>query len=141
MKKKIILVTLSLLLNCLWAELEIRDASYIPMEGYNESSYEIGKEERTIYVGSEVLLSSRDVADAQVSEFDNRHVVNVVFTSEGSKKLRKITEKRIRKPLAFIVDGRLVSAPTIMNPLSRNAMISGSFSEAEAKDLAQQILD
>ena len=141
MKNKIILLTLPLLLNCLCAQLEIRDASYNQIEGYTESSYDIGKEKRIIYLGSEILLSSDDVESAEVSAFDGTHVINVVFTNHGAQKLRKITEERIRKPLGIIVNGELLSAPTIQNPLSKNVMIRGSYSKDEAEVIARGILD
>jgi SecD/SecF fusion protein len=62
--------------------------------------------------------------------------VNLVMTGEGAKILRAVTEKMVGKPLAIVLDGKLYSAPTVNSVLSRNAQITGGFSQREAFDLA-----
>ena len=62
--------------------------------------------------------------------------VNLVMTGEGSKILRAVTEKMVGKPLAIVLDGKLYSAPVVNSVLSRNAQITGGFSQREAFDLA-----
>ena len=42
----------------------------------------------------------------------------------------------IGEPLAIVLDGKLYSAPTIQGVLSRNAQITGSYSQREARELA-----
>ena len=42
----------------------------------------------------------------------------------------------VGKPLAIVLDGKLSSAPTIQSVLSKNAQITGNFSQREAIDLA-----
>jgi SecD/SecF fusion protein len=42
----------------------------------------------------------------------------------------------VGKPLAIVLDGKLYSAPTVNSVLSRNAQITGGFSQREAFDLA-----
>lgn len=62
--------------------------------------------------------------------------VNLVMTGEGAKILRAVTEKMVGKPLAIVLDGKLYSAPTVNSVLSRQAQITGGFSQREAFDLA-----
>ncbi len=62
--------------------------------------------------------------------------VNLVMTSEGAQIFRAVTEKMIGKPLAIVLDGKLYSAPTVQAVLSKNAQITGSYSQREAFDLA-----
>lgn len=140
MKKKLLLLLLPLLPASLSAELEIRDASYSPVQGYIESIDTSGKEEKKVYLDSVVLLSSKEVESALTSKYGDTYAISVTFTDEGSKKLKKITEQRSGKQLAFIIDGEVLSVPTIMGILSKNAMITGSYSEAEAEGLAKKIL-
>lgn len=80
--KKIILILIVVFAATLSAATE-KQANKIDsiIEGYIESSENIGKEQRIIYLGPEVLVSSEDIADAQVSEIQGTHVINVVFTS------------------------------------------------------------
>ena len=62
--------------------------------------------------------------------------VNLVMTSDGAKIFRAVTEKLLGQPLAIVLDGKLYSAPTVQGVLSKNAQITGSYSQREAFDLA-----
>ncbi|CAI8352849.1 MAG: Uncharacterised protein [Opitutia bacterium UBA7350] len=62
--------------------------------------------------------------------------VNLIMTGEGAKILRAVTEKMVGKPLAIVLDGKLYSAPVVNSVLSRQAQITGGFSQREAFDLA-----
>ncbi|MEM7792769.1 MAG: protein translocase subunit SecDF, partial [Verrucomicrobiota bacterium] len=62
--------------------------------------------------------------------------INLVMTDDGSKIFRSVTEKMVGEPLAIVLDGKLYSAPTIQAVLSKNAQITGSFSQREAIELA-----
>ncbi|MEM1223818.1 MAG: hypothetical protein AAGH40_13790 [Verrucomicrobiota bacterium] len=88
---------LLLLHSSLGAELEIRDASHSPVEGYRESSYTAGKEERKVYLAPEILVTSHDVKDAFTSTSGGIFTVQIEFTNEGARKLEKITKERIRE--------------------------------------------
>lgn len=62
--------------------------------------------------------------------------IKLVMTSEGADTFRQVTERMVGEPLAIVLDGKLYSAPTIQGVLSRNAQITGSFSQREAIELA-----
>lgn len=62
--------------------------------------------------------------------------INLVMTSEGADDFRVVTERMLQKRLAIVLDGKLYSAPTIQGVLSKNAQITGSFSQREAIELA-----
>ena len=62
--------------------------------------------------------------------------INLVMTDEGSEVFRAVTGRMIGEPLAIVLDGKLYSAPTIQAELSKNAQISGNYSQREALDLA-----
>ncbi len=140
MKKKALLLSLSLLKASLSAEFEIRDASHSPVEGFSESTYEPGTEKRKVYIDSEVLVSSKDVEDAFNQKAGDAYSVFLTFTDEGSKKLKELTEKRINKELAFVIDGEILSVFTVMAPISKNAQLT-TFSKDEAEELTKKILN
>jgi SecD/SecF fusion protein len=62
--------------------------------------------------------------------------IHLEMTGEGADVLRGVTERMVGKPLAIVLDGKLSSAPTIQSVLSKNAQITGNFSQREAIDLA-----
>jgi SecD/SecF fusion protein len=62
--------------------------------------------------------------------------INLVMTGEGADIFRQVTERMVGEPLAIVLDGKLYSAPTIQAVLSKNAQITGSFSQREAIELS-----
>lgn len=67
----------------------------------------------------------------------NEPVVNIVFNSEGGAKFAKLTTQNTGKQFAIILDGKVLSAPTINEPiLGGSAIISGRFTTESANALA-----
>lgn len=62
--------------------------------------------------------------------------INLVMTGEGADIFRSVTERMVGEPLVIVLDGKLYSAPTIQAVLSKNAQITGNFSQREALELA-----
>lgn len=63
-------------------------------------------------------------------------VVLIEFNKEGSRKFYEATIKNNGKPLAILLDGKVISAPNIQEPISGGkAQISGGFSIQEMRDL------
>ncbi len=63
--------------------------------------------------------------------------VNLGFDSEGAKTFGKITEANVNHRFAIVLDGVIQSAPVIRTAIyGGNAVISGHFSEQEARGLA-----
>jgi len=78
------------------------------------------------------------LTDARVG-FDNRNnewQVNFTWSFDGGQIFSKLTEENLEKPLAIVMDGEIYSAPTIRARISRQGVITGRFSSAEARDLA-----
>lgn len=78
------------------------------------------------------IIDSAFVSQTPTGSFQ----VNLKMTNEGAEILESVTERLINKPLAIVLDGKLYSAPTINDVLSKNAQITGSYSQREAIDLA-----
>ena len=58
-------------------------------------------------------------------------------TSEGGAKFATLTTQNVNKPFAIILDGKVLSAPNINEPiLGGTAQISGSFTVESANQLA-----
>lgn len=62
------------------------------------------------------------------------------FDSEGAKMFADITKRNLGKQVAIYLDDQVVSAPTVQAEITDGqAVISGNFSVAEAKELAQRL--
>ncbi|MGX1882103.1 protein translocase subunit SecD [Streptomyces sp. NPDC055287] len=96
------------------------------------------------YILGPAEVNGKDVDDASASLDTQRGggwKVNMDFTSGGSKKFQKITGKLSQQQppqnqFAIVLDGEVVSAPSVNTTLSANAEISGSFTQQSAQDLA-----
>lgn len=67
----------------------------------------------------------------------NEPVVSITFDQQGGAKFAKLTTENVNKPFAIILDGKVLSAPNINEPiLGGSAQISGSFTVETANQLA-----
>jgi preprotein translocase subunit SecD len=67
----------------------------------------------------------------------NEPVVNITFNTDGGAKFAKLTTQNVGKPFAIILDGKVLSAPNINEPiLGGSAQISGHFTTESAGQLA-----
>ncbi len=79
-----------------------------------------------------------DTAAVQFDQQTNRPVIALSFNAEGKELFAKITEQEIGKPLAISLDGVILSAPTVREPITDGkAVISGNFTLQEAKELVR----
>ena len=93
--------------------------------------------ERNFFVKLIPEATGEIVEDAFVSQTQNGGFqINLEMTADGADVFRQVTERLLNKPLAIVLDGKLYSAPTVNGVLSKNAQITGSFSQREAIDLA-----
>ncbi|MBN2427510.1 MAG: protein translocase subunit SecD [Deltaproteobacteria bacterium] len=95
--------------------------------------------ETPIVVYAQTVLTGDLLSDAQVrisSQF-NEPYVSIDFNALGAKRFEQITAANVNKRLAIILDDTIYSAPNIRERIAGgSAMISGSFTEQEAQDLA-----
>ena len=70
----------------------------------------------------------------------NTPVVNITFDSQGAAKFARLTSENVNKPFAIILDGKVLSAPNIEEPiLGGTAQIKGSFTVESANQLSIQL--
>jgi preprotein translocase subunit SecD len=70
----------------------------------------------------------------------NEPIVNIQFNSQGAEKFARLTTENTNKPFAIILDGQVISAPNINEPiLGGSARISGNFNVDSAYQLAVQL--
>jgi preprotein translocase subunit SecD len=76
-------------------------------------------------------------AKASFSQENNEPVVDIKFDTEGGAKFARMTQQYTGKLFAIILDGQVISAPRINEPiLGGSSQISGSFTTESANQLA-----
>ena len=92
-----------------------------------------------IAVYRQVMVSGEDLTDAQqgYNQQGNEPNVNIRFNGAGGRKFGQVTSQNVNRPFAIILDGKVLSAPNINEPiLGGSAQISGSFTVESANQLA-----
>src|SRR3989338_3292266 len=70
-----------------------------------------------------------------VDEYGNP-VIDIEFNSDGAKLFAEMTSRSVGKPVAILLDKKIISAPNVREPIpSGKAQISGDFSVDEVQDL------
>ncbi|OCC08868.1 protein translocase subunit SecD [Streptomyces sp. PTY087I2] len=99
-----------------------------------------GSYEKYILGPAEVSGSDVDDAKGAIDQQTGEWIVSMEFTSKGAKKFQTITSRLSQQQppmnqFAIVLDGEVVSAPSVRTALSKNAQISGSFTQQSAEDL------
>ena len=95
-----------------------------------------GQEPRVV-VRKRVMLSGESLIDSQPTFDQGQPIVSFRFDSAGGKRFGDITSHNVGKRLAIVLDDQVISAPNIREPiLGGSGVITGSFTVAEAQDLA-----
>ena len=92
-------------------------------------------------VEKRVLLDQTAVKRAGVmTDLYGLPQIDIEFTAAGSKAFAAITRTNVNQRLAMVMEGRLYTAPQIMQEITDGrAMITGNFSIEEARALARKI--
>jgi preprotein translocase subunit SecD len=93
----------------------------------------------TIPVQKRVMVAGEDLVDAQPS-FDSRSGepdVNFRFNLRGGLRFGEVTSENVGRPFAIVLDGKVISAPRILSPITGGSgQITGNFTVEEADNLA-----
>ncbi len=115
-------------------ELEVRSRHILFSKGQEEDPFAIFTYEKT-------ELSGANLERASV-QFDqlNNPTVSLEFDSDGAKLFEEMTGKYIGKQIAIFLDGAPISAPVVNQQITGGeAVITGSFTVEEAKELARNL--
>jgi len=90
-------------------------------------------------VKTEVLVAGRDLVDVQpgTNIRTDEPIIDFRFNSVGRQRFARATTENVGMPFAIVLDGKVVSAPVIREPITGGqGQISGNFTVEEAEDLA-----
>ena len=105
--------------------------------GTEKLQFEDGSEE--VIVSKRIILNGDNLIDAKttVNPETNETVVSFNLNRVGAKKFAKATTTGVGKRLAIILDGKIISAPGVREPIiGGSGQISGNFTFQSATDLA-----
>ena len=92
---------------------------------------------RRLPVQRRAMLTGDMLVNAQPSFQQGMPVVSFRLNGIGAKRFCEVTKQNTQRPFAIVLDGEIVSAPNINEPIcGGSAVISGSFTVQETNDLA-----
>jgi preprotein translocase subunit SecD len=96
-----------------------------------------GAQQQWYLVSRISIVRGTDIRDAHASQGDmNRWETGFVLTQDAARRFERYTEANIGNRAAIVVDGQVISAPTIQSRISDTGRITGAATHEEAGDLA-----
>lgn len=81
----------------------------------------------------DAVTSAREQVDQQTAKYE----VSMSMSGEGAKTWARLTKDNVNRAIAIVLDGYVYSAPNVLGEIKGGqSSISGNFTVAEAKDLA-----
>lgn len=80
-----------------------------------------------------------EAAEAYLDSMSDTWGVSFTLNAESAAAFGDFTESFIGKPLAIVLDGVILSVPTVQGRIDNQGVINGNFSEDEARTLAAQL--
>jgi len=117
---------------------EIRLAEDGPGPGLQEAK--VAGSNKFVYLHDDVLLSNGDVTRTQLVESGGEYRVGVEFSATAAERLRTASATHIGRPVAILIDDRVVMAPVLRSALGSAAEITGNFTREDAERIVQGIV-
>ena len=92
-----------------------------------------------VNVSKRIILSGENLVDAQprMDSQNNQTIVSFNLDRVGAKRFSKATTQGVGQQLAIILDGKIISAPRVSEPIiGGSGQITGDFTFQSATDLA-----
>lgn len=119
---------------------EVRLAEEKPASGLREVV--VPGSSRKIYLHQTVVVTNSDIARAEIVPGNSTSTFNVSveLSVEGGTKMRRATENHVGRPVAILIDGDVVAAPIVRDPIGTSAQIDSNFTKAEADRIVGGII-
>jgi TonB family protein len=116
---------------------EIRLAEREPVGGLVQAT---GPDGARIYLHSPAVATAADVTDASVIDGGSSGFsVAIRFSDAASARMASATRPHLGRPVAILLDSRVVAVATVRTPISDRAVLTGHFSEEEAGRIAASL--
>jgi preprotein translocase subunit SecD len=108
-------------------------------DGFGSEKLILSENEEELIVNKRVVISGDNLVDAQPQYDSQSNQPIVLFTLDrlGAQKFGKVTSQNVGRRLAIVLDGSVISAPQIREPITGGTgTITGGFSFQESTDLS-----
>jgi hypothetical protein len=110
---------------------------------YATVDYKNSTENKDIKLEDDPIITIKDISEVnkEYNKFNgNKPEIALVLTKSGGRKFYLLTKKNIRKPLAIVIDKKIVSLPIVQSEIIGGKVnISGDFTESEIEDMIRKL--
>ncbi|WPO81923.1 hypothetical protein SD427_14260 [Chryseobacterium sp. JJR-5R] len=109
---------------------------------YEVVDYDVQKSAlKDLNLSTDIGISTREISTIKKRKNEiDLYVIDIVLTEAGAGKFKKLTKKNIARPIAIVLNRKLISAPLVMNPIPDGKVeISGNFTEEEIDEIINAI--
>ncbi len=108
-----------------------------------ENEAKLEKKDQFLWVKNKPEMSGKSVKGAvpYLDKGATNYTIEVRLHDNFGDQMLKLTKENQGRPMAIILDGEVLSAPTIQNPFGSNFVITGSFNEEKARELSSQLMN
>lgn len=94
-----------------------------------------------LVIKKRVAVSGENLTDSKVAYDQNgRPAVTTTFNSIGTREFSKLTSENVGRRFAIVLDGKILSAPVIQEPITGGyGQITGGFTTEQANDLSTML--
>lgn len=97
-----------------------------------------GEPFQTVFTGADLAAASAQLVPSQAGGTGQWQIA-FEFVPDQAQAFGEYTGSRIGEPMAIVLDGEVLSAPTIQARLEGSGVITGNFTQEEAQQLALQL--
>jgi len=96
-----------------------------------------------VEIGNKYGLKGESITSASPSRnpLTQEPMILFGFNSDGGAAMYQLSSKNIGERMAIILDDKLISAPTLQEPIHSNGQITGDFTQEEATTIANALLN
>ena len=115
--------------------LEIRLAEERPATGLVDAP--VSHSDKHVYLHPSAVITNEDVSTARVVPAGGAAFnVAILFTPQGTEKMMSATQTHIGRPLAILVNGTVIAAPTLRGTIGQDAIVTGDWTREQADEIA-----
>lgn len=118
---------------------EVKLAEEEPAPGLLEAK--VFGTDSSVYLHTDTIVTNSDISNARIIQVgdSSQYRVGVEFKPSGAEKVRAATARHIGKPMAILLDGRVVMTAKVREPIAGSAVIFGDLSRTEAERIVKGI--
>lgn len=119
--------------------LEFRLADDTETPGWQKM--ELHSSDKPIFVSAEASLNGGHIEKVSFYKDANGNPsMGFTLTDEGAKSMEAITTRNLNKKLAIVLDGKVISAPTIRSTIAKEVQLTGRFDKDDLLKLFRAIV-